>query len=134
MRISSPTKSKEEQKMTEKKLFTDEVQTKNREIVEVNEEYAVVHVNAVKDGEAKEDTLKRVPLTVDALHEKFTEEEIYTLAVRQYFTEQINSLRDNGYCKENRENSQREQMLHSMTPEQIKAMLTEEQLAELFGE
>lgn len=120
--------------MTNKKLHTDEVQTKKREIIEVNEEFAQVRVEATKDGEVREDVLKRVPLTVDALHEKFTDEEIYTLATRQYFTEQINSLRDNGYCKENRENSKREQLLQSMTPDQIKELLTEEQIAELFGE
>ena len=120
--------------MSEKKLFVEEVQTKNREVAEVNDEYAVVEVTAVKNGEEHKDTLKSVPVTVNALHGKFTEEEIYTLAIRQYFTEQTNSLRDNGYCKENREKSQREQILKSMSPEEIKSMLTEEQISELFGE
>lgn len=120
--------------MTEKKLHVDEVQTKKREIIETDGEFAQVRVEATKDGDVREDVLKSVPLTVDALHEKFTDEEIYTLAIRQYFTEQINSLRDNGYCKENREISKRQQIVSSMSPEEIKALLSPEQVAELFGE
>lgn len=120
--------------MSEKKLYTDVVQTKQREIVEVNGEFAKVKLEATKDGETREDILESVPLTVDALHKKFTDEEIYMLAIRHYFTDQANSLRDNGYCKENREEEKKANILKSMTPEEIKSLLTEEQVAELFGE
>jgi len=116
-----------------KKLFTDEVETSNRKIVEVNEDFAVVEVQASKGEEIREDILNKVPLTVEALKKKFTDEEIFKLAIRQYFTEQINSLRDNGYCRENKEIKERAALLNSMTPDEIKELLSEDQIAELFG-
>ena len=105
----------------------DVVKTDNRNILEINGEFAEVEISA---GDNK-DILKRVPLTLDAAIEKFGEEgsrtSVYGLAISQYFTDQANSLRTEGVARENREKRKTLETVQRLSKDEILSSLTDEQ-------
>jgi len=105
----------------------DVVKTDNRNILEINGEFAEVEISA---GDNK-DILKRVPLTLNAAIEKFGEEgsrtSVYGLAISQYFTDQANSLRTEGVARENREKRKTLETVQRLSKDEILSSLTDEQ-------
>lgn len=103
------------------------VKTESRKVLEINGDYAKMEISA---GDYK-DILERVPLNAKAAEQKFGLEgnrnSFYGLAISQYFTDQANSLRVDGVCRENREKKQKMETVKTMTKEEILSSLTPDQ-------
>ena|SRR6056297_2091746 len=115
--------------------------SKTKEIIGFTEngKFAQVKLTTknTETGKNVSDVLEKVPTDYQGLLEKEgSEENVYQLAIRMYFTDQLNSLRTDGVCSENKERAKKEKMANdgyvkksvyqNSTDEELLANLSEE--------
>jgi len=107
------------------------ISTESRKILEVRDNVADIEITA---GDHT-DTLKNVPLNLEAALERFGKEgsrnSVFGLAISQYFTDESNYLRVNGIARENKEKKKTLETVQKLSKDEILASLTDEQKKQL---